>query len=297
MKCTLCPKKPVADLRYDGRKLCESHFIQLVERRARRTISKYNLFTKNDLVAVAVSGGKDSITLLNYMKEFKKKMPLELHGIVIDEGIKGYRDSSIEIAKENFEELEIPYTIKSFKKEFGKSLDQIAKKQKLVCSYCGVFRRRLLNQAARELKANKIATGHNLDDELQSALMNYFRGDFARMARIGPKTEARKGFVQRVKPFYEVPEKEIGLYAILKGYKMHIEECPYAYTAMRGTIRDISNNLEEKHPGTKFQIMKGVEQLDGILKNSPKSAKLNKCKCGELTPAKICKACTLLKEI
>lgn len=299
MKCDRCSKRAVAYLKYFDSKLCKDHFTKLTEDRIRRNISKNQLFKPNDRVAVAVSGGKDSITLLRYLHKFSKRMPLKLSGVMIDEGIKGYRDQSIPVAVETFEELEIPYVIKTFKKEFGKTLDQMLKKgDKLPCTYCGVFRRRLLNSAAKEFKANKLATGHNLDDEVQSITMNYFRGDFARMARIGAKTPKQRGYVQRVKPLRDVPEKEIGIYAVVSGYPIHVDECPYVRDSLRADIRDKLNQLEENHPGTKFQILKGSDNLNEILKGKFKAGKMLECaECGERSPAKTCKVCGLLGEV
>ncbi|MFH1424662.1 MAG: TIGR00269 family protein [archaeon] len=299
MKCDRCSKKAVAYLRYMNRKLCTDHFIKLTDDRIRKNISKNKLFKRNDHVVMGISGGKDSVTLLRFMHKFAKQMPLRLTGIVVDEGIKGYRDESVKIAIKNFEELDVPAVIYNFKDEVGKTMDQIAKKgDKIPCTYCGVIRRRIMNNAAKELKADVVATGHNLDDEVQSTVMNYFRGDFARMSRIGAKTPTQKGYVPRVKPLREVPEKEIGLYTIVQGFPFHNDECPYVQQSLRCSIRNKLNELEAAHPGTKFQILKGVNNLMPLLEGKFDNPKLNNCpECGERTPAKICKYCATLEEI
>ena len=297
MKCALCKNEAVIHLKYFDRHLCKEHFIKLTEDRIRKNITKNNLLSKNDLVAVAISGGKDSVTVLQFLKKFSKKLPIKLYGIVIDEGIKGYRDKSAKIAVENLEELGVDYSLLKFKDKIGKTMDQIAKKHlKNSCTYCGVFRRRLIENTAKEIGATKLATGHNLDDEVQSIFMNYIRGDFERMARMGPEVNSKKGFIPRIKILRYVPEKEVELYAKLSGFKFYPKGCPYVKGAFRNDVRNTLNELEELHPGVKFSILKGADNLLPLVKDSFKSAKLYKCKkCGALSPTKICKFCELLE--
>jgi len=274
------------------------HFTKLTEDRIRKTITKNNLFKPKDKVTIAVSGGKDSIAVCHFLSRFRNKMPMSLHGILIDEGVKGVRKPAIELTKKELDKLGIPYTVRSYKQEYGKNMDQIVKKASHPCSICGVLRRSLINKIAKEVKATKLATGHNLDDELQSSVMNFFRGDYGRMSRMGAKTDAQKGFVQRVKILRDVPEKEVGLYAIVNGYKFTERRCPFAKKALRQTIRDQINQVEEKHPGTKFAIMKSSENLNKILKPHFEKHKINlfKCtECGELSVSEICKKCKMLR--
>ena len=266
MKCSRCSKDAVVHLKYSNQRLCKEHFCRLTERRIKRNIGRDELFNKDDKVVVAVSGEESSIVLLRFLKNFSEKLPMELFGIVVDEGIRGYSERAIEIAKKNFKELGVDYKIVSLKKEIGKSIDDIAKKDmKEVCSNCSIFKRRLLNNAARELKADKIATAHNLDDEVQSIVLNYMQRDVAGMVRIGSKSLVMKGFVQEVKPLCIVPEKEIELYATLKNYKFHSAECPYFKRSFRADIKKHLNELEAEHAGIKFSSLKGAEPLNSIL--------------------------------
>jgi len=162
------------------------------------------------------------------------------------------------------------------------------------CSYCGVWRRWLLNKAAEELKVDKLALGLNLDDEVQMFLMNLMRGDVARLGRTGPYYEViHEGLVPRIKPLREVPEKEIVLYAVLNNIEVDLSECPYAVEAFRAEIRDWLNEMEEKHPGTKYQLLRSYDKIFPLLaKTYAKKVKLNRCKiCGQPTSGEICKAC------
>lgn len=298
MKCDQCPNDAVAYLRYFNRKLCAGCFKKLTEQRFTKAITKNKLIDRGHKIGVAVSGGKDSITLLHLLGQHAAKYPIELFGIVIDEGIDGYRENSIPIAEKNFKDLDVDYTILSYKDEFGKTLDDMCvDRQRNACSYCGVFRRRLINKAARDASCDKLATGHNLDDEVQSIMMNYFRGDFERLSRSGPSTPKQDGYVQRIKPMRDIPEKESALYAVLNGFEIHLDECPYAGEAFRTTVRDLINDMEDKSPGIKFSILNGADNLTSILKGKFSPATLKTCKCGEKTVADTCKACKLLEEL
>ncbi len=300
MKCKLCSKEAVIHLKYFDRHLCKNHFIELTEQRIRKNITRNSLLDKGDKVAVAVSGGKDSVSMLHFLYNSIQKYKLDLFGIVVDEGIEGYRDTSAQAAVDNFESLGIDYKLIKFKDEYGKSMDEIAPNNiERSCTYCGVLRRRILNKYAKEAGADKLATGHNLDDEVQSVFMNYLRGDFTRLKRTGAKTPKMKGFVQRIKIMRNVPEKEIELYAKLKGFKIHPKRCPYVSGSLRNDTRDMLNDFEEKHPGSKFSLLSGADKLSELIDVEKfSSSELKKCrKCGEPSASEICKVCSLLEKI
>lgn len=159
------------------------------------------------------------------------------------------------------------------------------------CMFCGVFRKRLLNKIARSLGARKLATGHNLDDETQTILMNYMRGDTYRLfGRHGEE----EGFVPRIKPLRRLPEREVILYGYMKGLYMDLKDCPYAKLSLRSEVRRMLNELEDKYPGTKHTLLKGYEKILGLA-IIPQHG-ISKCKiCGKPSAKEVCKACTLLK--
>jgi len=265
------------------------------------------MFNYNDRIAVAVSGGKDSISLLHILTKLERKYPkASLVAVTVDEGIKGYRDEALKIAAENCRKLSIEHRIVSFKKLYGYALDEIVKavkqekENKLTpCAYCGVLRRKALNIAAKQVNANKIATAHTLDDETQTFLLNIFHGDTWRIAREKPVTdETHPKLVQKVKPFCEIPEKETALYAYLRNIKFQSTPCPYASEALRNDIRNMLNRMEEKHAGIKFTIFNSVERLRPIMENTIKKEHLQTCsECGEPTAEKTCKTCQMLQQI
>jgi len=303
--CNLCRRGEAFFLRpYSGEHLCERCFCRSIDRKVRATISKYKMLEPDDNVAVAVSGGKDSVSLLHMMEKIERTYAKAvLSAIIINEGIKGYRNEAARIAIENCDKLHVDYTMVSFRDLYGYTLDEIVRvtsDSKLApCSYCGILRRRALNAAAREAKADKIATAHNLDDETQTYFINIVHGDPLRMFRVKPVLATiQPGFVQRIKPLCEVPEREVALYAYVKRINFQTVPCPYAGGALRNDVRNMLNRLEEKHPGVKYTVFRSVEKLRNSLEKISSKAEIRRCEiCGEPTTGKTCQACQILKDL
>jgi len=302
MACKRCKLKPVITLQ-SGDRLCKSDFIRYFEKKVKRTITEFKLIEKDDRMAVAISGGKDSLAVLSILHNIALRMRKRVFAILIDEGIKGYREKTMKDAKSFCKKQGIPLHVFSYKKEFGATLDQIIKKTGLNgCTVCGIMRRYMLNHAARKLKATKLATGHNLDDESQSVLMNYLRNNMQVSARLGPITGIRRDrkFIRRIKPLYFMSEKEVTAYSLLKGLLGEYNECPYASHSYRNDVRDMLNNFEKNHPGTKSAIISSFIEILPLLKQkySQEPGKINYChKCEEPTSGIICKKCQLVEKI
>ncbi|MEM1550445.1 MAG: TIGR00269 family protein [Candidatus Bathyarchaeia archaeon] len=307
VKCTSCSIREAFYFRaYSGEKLCPKCFIESVENKVRATIAKYMMLKFDDRIAVAVSGGKDSVSLLHILARIERDFPkTSLCAITIDEGIEGYREEAVKIASENCRILGVEHYTISFKDLYGYTLDEIVKKIRdsgsnlTPCSYCGVLRRKALNILARKIGATKIAVAHNLDDEIQTFILNIMHGDPIRITRAGPVfEEEREGLIPRVKPLCEILEKEVTLYAYLKGIKFQENPCPYAGEALRNDVRNMLNRLEEKHPGTKYTIFRSAEKIREKMRESKPEINLRTCKiCGEVTVGEICRACKLLQNL
>jgi uncharacterized protein (TIGR00269 family) len=306
--CTACKRREAFFVRpYSGEKMCRKCFAESVEGKVRATIAKYQMLKFDDKLAVAVSGGKDSVSLMHILAKLERDYPkASLMAVTVDEGIRGYRDEALRIAADNCKKLGIKHNIASFKELYGYTLDEIVKslKQKgegelTPCAYCGVLRRKALNMAARNLQADKLATAHTLDDETQTILLNIFHGDVLRIAREKPVTdETHPKLVQKVKPFCEIPEKETALYAYIRKIKFQSTPCPYASEALRNDIRIMLNRMEEKHAGIKFTIFKSIEKIRPALDEIAKKEGLRECsECGEPTTERICKTCQMLRQI
>jgi uncharacterized protein (TIGR00269 family) len=301
INCDKCDFAAVTFIRYSGAHLCEKHFIEFVDRRVKKEMGKQCKPPKKAKLAVALSGGKDSTLALYLTKQiFSKHRDIEIIAITVDEGIADYRPESIDAAKKTCEKLGIEHYITSFKEKVGFALDDIQPKmQELTpCTYCGVFRRFCLNTLSKELNVTRLVMGHNLDDMAQSIVMNIFKGDPQKLARLGPHKNVQPGLVPRLMPLRVIPEKESYLYAMLKGMNIYDRECPYAVRAQRGLFRDMLAKTEEATPGTRHAILSFYDQTVDAIRTKFSPAELNQCEqCGEPTNQKVCKTCILKSEI
>jgi uncharacterized protein (TIGR00269 family) len=307
-KCSVCERREAFFSRpYSGLRLCRRCFTESIEDKVRATIARYRMLDFDDAVAVAVSGGKDSVSLLHILAKLERSFPrASLVAVTVDEGIKGYRDEALKIAADNCKKLGIKHSVVSFKKLYGYSFDEIVSRlrqkgvEKLTpCACCGVLRRKALNLAARKVGASKIATGHTLDDETQTILLNIFHGDVLRLAKEKPVTdEIHPRFVQKIKPLSEVPEKEITLYAYVRKIRFQSRPCPYASEALRNDVRAMLDRVEEKHAGTKFTIFKSIERLRPALEALDGREGLFECsRCGEPSSGRVCRTCQMLERL
>ena len=166
------------------------------------------------------------------------------------------------------------------------------------CAYCGTLRRQGLNILARQINANKLALGHNLDDEVQSMLMNLIRGDVKRLSRITPFLKGiPEWLVPRFKPLYHLLENEIALYAQLLNFPIYRPPCPYKETSLRSEIRQWLNSFEERHPGTKYNLHATFTKLIHAL-NTEDQPPYQKCQtCGEITSRNICSVCSYRQQL
>lgn len=303
MQCSKCGNPKVIYKReQSGQILCKECFIESIEKKVIKTVKKEKLLDKGDKVLVALSGGKDSVTTLEILDSFRRRNIIDICAVTVDEGIANYRQDGVDIAKKHAERLGIEHKIVSLKEEYGISLDEIMQRpnHKGSCTYCGVFRRTIINKAAREMGATKIATGHNLDDEVQAILMNYLEGNTDNLTKLGAKTESKADeFTIKIKPLREIPEREIGLYVVAKELEVHFDSCPYAMQSFRGEVSEVINQLNEKHPTIKYSTLRGYEKVKSILKKEMhKDYDHGRCKrCGEPSANDLCKACSFLEEL
>lgn len=311
VECSFCGRTAVYINSLTGDKYCAVHFLEHFDRKVRKTIRRYGLFGDSESIVVATSGGKDSLSLLHYLHGLSRRVPgWRVSALLVDEGIKNYREHTISDFLRVVSERGIPYKIVSFKEYFGYTLDEIVeigRKRGLPykpCSYCGVFRRYLLNKVSREMGASALATAHNLDDTVQTFLLNIIRNSWDRVARLGPITGIIEHplFVKRVKPFIELLDKETAIYALMNGLiKPEFHECPYVVHNVRVHIRKYVNELEERYPGTKYQLLRSMLQIVKVLSRNGGEASggaILRCRvCGELSSHPICRACQYRYEL
>lgn len=288
MHCITPCKKCSANSIYAN--LCKKHLVEYVQDTVVETIKEFDLLSEKDKVMVAASGGKDSLTVLDIVSMIHK----DVTALAIDEGIEDYRKSTLEDLKKFCDSRSIKLKIVSFKDEYGKTLNEIMQKGHVsACRVCGVFRRQLMNRFSKDYDV--IVTGHNMDDELQSIMMNLWKGNLQLAARAGPKTGVIESsrFVKRIKPLYFIPEKMVRIYTILQGFDVKFVECPYAHDSFRHKVGSILNKWESESPGVKENFIRSfLKLLPGLKEKYKTDEPVIPCvNCGQPSASGICRAC------
>ena len=298
MKCHKCENEASYSRKYSGENLCSDCFSISIMRKTAKTISKYRMIKNGDLVCVAVSGGKDSLSLLHILHKMSKTHNFEIKVATIDEGIPGYRDESLEIVRNFCSTLNVEYKIYSYKELFDLTIDEALQKRESEktssCSICGTFRRRSIDYAAKDLGADVIATAHNLDDFLQTFLINALSGDTKKIGWMNPNSN--KPF-KKIKPFCEIYEAEIVFYAFSNDIPFQTEPCPHMNEGIRTEIREFFNSLENQHSGIKNNLYNSILKISQNLRNSSHK-EMNLCKnCGSECTGKICSVCKMVLKL
>ncbi|MFC1752441.1 TIGR00269 family protein [Thermoproteota archaeon] len=277
-------------------------FEQQFEKKVKDTISKHKLLSKKDKIIVACSGGKDSTTVLYLLH----KWGYDVEGLIIDLHIGTWSGKNLKNIELFCKEKGIKLNIVDLRKELGGSMcfirQNVQKKEKLNnCTICGIIKRYLLNKKAREFKATKIITGHNIDDEAETVLMNLFRNSLRLAAAMSPRPGIirDKKFIPRIKPLYFCLNSEVRRYSEKKRFPVLYDPCPCSTDVFRRNIRNILNDLEKTDPRIKENIvlnfMKTIPKLKKeFLKQGSKSMKYCSI-CGEPSVQDKCQTCRLIK--
>lgn len=292
MKCRKCGRQAVFNMRRHKLALCDEHYLEWFPEQVERTIRQYKMFTRDDKVLVAVSGGKDSLALWDVLLGLEYKAEGLYIGLGIDGGF-GYSDLSLGKI-EGFmatrpgtvlHKADIPAT-------YGESITEVAARKQRgrgkPCAVCGLIKRYVMNRAASEGHFDVLATGHNLDDEAAVLFGNTLHWQVGYLARQSPVLKEQNGLARKVKPLCRLYEREAAAYALVKGIDYIYDECPYAVGATTNRYKELLNQLELDSPGAKLQFylsfLKAKEQ--GLLKQAAEQAALHPCEnCGQPTTA------------
>ncbi len=299
MKCDRCENQAAYTRKYSGEKLCSECFSNSILRKTAKTISKYNMIKHDELVAVAVSGGKDSLALLNIINQMAATHNFRIKAITIDEGIPGYRNEALEIVEAFCTKLNIEHKVFSYKELFDLTLDEAldlrGNEKTSSCSICGTLRRRAIDHAAKDIGADVIATGHNLDDTLQTFVINMLSGDTTKIGWMDPDTSTNT--LRKIKPFCEIYESEIVFYAFTNDIPFQTEPCPHMNEGIRTEIREFLNSLEGKHSGIKNNLYQSIIKVSQIVKNTNHKQKIICIKCGNECTGEICSVCNMVLKL
>lgn len=269
--CEVCHIARAAVIRpKNSQKICKQCFLSVFENEIHETIVANSLFHRGERIAIGASGGKDSTVLASVLKTLNERHDygLDLVLLSIDEGIKGYRDDSLETVKRNATQYGMPLEIVGYDELYGWTMDQVVAQvgKKGNCTYCGVFRRQALDRGAAKLGIKHVVTGHNADDVAETVMMNLLRGDLPRLARATSiVTASAASEIKRSKPLKYAYEKEIVLYAHHKKLDYFSTECIYSPEAFRGSARALIKDLEKIRPSSILDIVKSGEDMASLV--------------------------------
>ncbi len=295
MKCRRCRAKAVIHLPRHNSSFCPPCFNAYVVGQVERAIRDEKMFTLDDRIAVAVSGGKDSLALWDLLL----KAGYTAHGLHIDLGIGPYSARSREKARAFATSRGVPLIIHDLREQHGNGVTELATIiRRSPCSACGTMKRYSYNRIASQNGFSVLATGHNLDDEASRLLGNVLHWQQDYLAKQAPMLPAtRPGLVRKVKPLYRLAEREVAAYAVLNRIDYIIEECPNAKGAKMLLYKEALNKLEEAAPGTKHAFYLGfLKEQRG--RTFAGDEALRDCRvCGQPTTAEVCAYCRMVQSL
>jgi uncharacterized protein (TIGR00269 family) len=292
MKCRKCGATAAINMRQHKLALCEEHFLEWAPEQTQRFVEKYRMFAPEDKILVAVSGGKDSLSLWDILHRLGYHADGLYIGLGIDGGF-GYSDESRRLSEKFAAERGLTLHIVEVEAAYGATIPELAvisnRGRDKPCSVCGLNKRYIMNRAAHDGGYSVLATGHNLDDEAAVLMQNTLNWAGGYLVRQAPVLEAnRPGLARKVKPLCRFYEREMAAYAIVRGIEYIYDECPYAVGSTTIYYKEILNQMEEKRPGAKLQFYLSFLQAKeaGLFARPADAAELHACeKCGQPTSA------------
>ncbi|HAF62456.1 MAG TPA: tRNA(Ile)-lysidine synthetase [Anaerolineaceae bacterium] len=306
MKCKKCDQKAVINLQHHNISFCKEHFLEWMRVQTERVIQKFHMFTKEERLLVAVSGGKDSLSLWDILWQ----LGYQADGLYLDLGINdfnNYSSDSAEFTRRFAEERGLQLTSMDIKAQYGESIPEMAARTKRghtkPCSQCGLVKRYLLNKLALDGRYDAIVTAHNLDDEAAFLFANVTHWSLDYLGRQYPLLPATTGFARKAKPFCQIYERESAAYAILSGINYIYTECPYSDGSKQLRNKRYLNMMEDEQPGFKTQFYLGylrALKAGAFPQQQESAAKLEEkrcAKCGQPTQSDgLCTFCRLVNK-
>ncbi|MCC7370576.1 MAG: adenine nucleotide alpha hydrolase family protein [Chloroflexi bacterium] len=295
MRCTRCRDEAWVEVRRHNASYCGECFVRFFHDQVEKAIKHDRMFSKDEKILVAVSGGKDSLALWDVLLD----LGYDADGLYIDLGIGEYSSTSREMCEQFAAPRERTLHVAGLDEQYGVTVPLIASQtRRAPCSGCGLAKRYLFNHEASTRGYGIVATGHNLDDEAATLLGNVLHWQTGYLARQSPVLEAEDaGLVRKVKPLYRLSEHETAAYAVIRGIEYVVEECPNAVGAKSILHKEALNVLEAQSPGTKQAFLFGFLDKGRAAFAADDPHELRPCvECEQPTTTERCAFCRLLAE-
>ncbi|MCA2001418.1 MAG: adenine nucleotide alpha hydrolase family protein [Chloroflexi bacterium] len=305
MKCRRCGGKAAIHMRQHKLALCAEHYLDWIPEQTERFIKKYAMFDRDEKILVAVSGGKDSLSLWDILVRLGYRADGLYLALCIDAGI-GYSRESRRLTEKFAVERNLTLHVADIEATYGKSIPALAeisrRGQGRPCSVCGLVKRHEMNRIARDLGYDVLATGHNLDDEAAVLFANTLAWSEEYLLRQGPVLLGSDGLARKVKPLCRFYEREMTAYAIARGIEYIYEECPFADGSQSICYKETLNRLETARPGAKLtfylNFLEARRSGNLFIDRNTAQIQLHPCpNCGQATSAPgLCSFCRMIEK-
>ncbi len=296
MRCTKCKGTASIELRRHHSAFCKPHYLEFFDRQVERAIRRHKMFAPGDRILVGVSGGKDSLTLWDYLLRHE----YDCTGLHIHLGIGDYSGNSHQRTAAFAEERGAPLITVDLAQAYGMGVPELSDALRRVpCSGCGLSKRYILNKEAFDRGFDVVAMGHNLDDEAATLMGNVLHWEVGSLARQQPALPStRDTLIKRVKPLYTMTEREVAANAILRGIDYVEEECPNSVGARSIVYKNALDDIEAKSPGTKHGFVSTfLDRIRPVMETSQEDFDLRECTvCGQATTGEVCAFCRMWQQ-
>ncbi len=249
MKCRVCRGPAVIDLRRHNANFCAEHFVKFCRDQTAKAISDHDMVQPDDRLLVAVSGGKDSLAVWDILIA----LGYSADGLYVGLGIGEYSDASADAARAFAEQRGLTLIEVDLVETYGYDIPAGSRAAKRTpCSACGMSKRHVFDDAARNGGYDALVTGHNLDDEAAVLFGNVLRWQMPYLGRQRPVLPAGDGFPRKVKPLIRLGEREMAAYCVVSGIDYLVEECPMAAGNRHLAYKEALTDIEIRSPGAKF---------------------------------------------
>ena len=296
MKCKKCREHASIELRRHHSAFCKAHYLEFFDRQVERAIRRHHMFQRDDRILIGVSGGKDSLTLWDYLLR-NDYSPTGLH---IHLGIDEYSEHSRAATAKFAEDRGAPLITVDLAQEYGMGVPALSQVLRRVpCSGCGLSKRYILNKEAYDRNFTVVAMGHNLDDEAATLMGNVLHWEMGSLARQSPALPANgEKLIKRVKPLYTMTEREVAANAILRGIAYVDEECPHSVGASSILYKNALDQIELQSPGTKHTFVATfLDRIRPVMEQAQEDFELRDCDiCGQATTGTTCAFCRMWQQ-